>query len=420
MVAAVMSKPHCICFISAKGGSGKTVLSASLGRIIAALGRPVTIADCDAATNGLTLLYLPQLNRVKEDKTAGPLVGMFDFMAMLDKDSEEGSPSSIPIAPSLSLVPATFTMASTERVPVEEFSAILDRLLASLDVSPEEDPGYLILDAQAGTDPFAYAAVKRADDVIIVSEYDPVSAEGIERLKVEFGPRLPLSRTWTLFNKLLPEFATEVGDFLRVAAFLPPMPWDADVIRAFAQRALAIDLEKGNTYTLGVMSMAKSLRPYDLGSAIDVWKEQKAGVLREPIATRLSALDRELESLERTSVEISYELKQRERRGPFQLTLAILATITVAALGLVIPLLVSSPTKSNAWLYAGIGVAAAAMTGVVASTVFITRTSRESPIELEATKRSLERQIRDLAEERARYHALMSTDTDKLLSEGRS
>jgi MinD-like ATPase involved in chromosome partitioning or flagellar assembly len=170
MVIAVMNKPHCICFISAKGGSGKTVLSASLSCIIAALERPVTIADCDAATNGLTLLHLPQLNRAKEAGAGGPLVGMFD------NDGERSSPSSISIAPSLSLVPATFTMASTERVPVENFGRMLDSLLTSLETNSEDDPGYLILDAQAGTDSFAYAAVERADDVVIVSEYDPVSA----------------------------------------------------------------------------------------------------------------------------------------------------------------------------------------------------------------------------------------------------
>jgi len=150
MVATMMIKPHCICFISAKGGSGKTVLAASLGHIIAAVNRPVTVADCDAATNGLTLLYLPDLNRAKvgrfkEGGGIGSLGGMFD------SGGEGNSPSRIIIAPGLSFVPATFTMASTEMVPVEHFASMLDSLMDSL-ATPKEDPGYLILDAQAGTD----------------------------------------------------------------------------------------------------------------------------------------------------------------------------------------------------------------------------------------------------------------------------
>jgi cellulose biosynthesis protein BcsQ len=407
MVTAIMSKPHCICFISAKGGSGKTVISASLSQVIAALEQPVTIADCDAATNGLTLLHLPQLNRAKRDAD-GPLVGMFD------DDDEGNGPSRITIAPGLSLVPATFTMASTERVSVSHFTRMLDSLLDALATRSEGNPGYLILDAQAGTDSFAYAAIKRADDVVIVSEYDPVSAEGIERLKIEFGPNLPVGRTWTLFNKLLPEFATDVGDFLKVTGFLPPMPWNANVIRAFARRSLAVDMEKVNSYTLGILAVAKSLQPYDLGDAIDVWKEQKADVIREPVTTKLSALESELEGLERASAKISYEVRQQERKGTLQ-WLALALTGLSAILAGVISFLITS-SKPGIGLYVSLGLAGVALAGVTTTTLWIASRSHESPIELEATRRSLERQIGDLAEERARYQALMIADTDELLS----
>ena len=45
-----------ICFASAKGGSGKTVITATIGSFLAALGKRVLLIDTDAATNGLTLL----------------------------------------------------------------------------------------------------------------------------------------------------------------------------------------------------------------------------------------------------------------------------------------------------------------------------------------------------------------------------
>ena len=50
-----------ICFASAKGGSGKTVISASLAKFLAAVGKKVLLVDMDAATNGLSLLYLDEL-----------------------------------------------------------------------------------------------------------------------------------------------------------------------------------------------------------------------------------------------------------------------------------------------------------------------------------------------------------------------
>ena len=47
-----------ICFASAKGGAGKTVVTATVGTFLAALGKRVLIIDTDAATNGLTLFYI--------------------------------------------------------------------------------------------------------------------------------------------------------------------------------------------------------------------------------------------------------------------------------------------------------------------------------------------------------------------------
>jgi WD40 repeat protein/MinD-like ATPase involved in chromosome partitioning or flagellar assembly len=45
-----------IAFASAKGGAGKTVTATSLGVVLADIGRRTLLIDCDAATNGLTLL----------------------------------------------------------------------------------------------------------------------------------------------------------------------------------------------------------------------------------------------------------------------------------------------------------------------------------------------------------------------------
>ncbi len=220
-----------------------------------------------------------------------------------------------------------------------------------------------------------------------------------------------------LFNKLLPDFATEVGNFLRVASFLPPIPWDADVVRAFARRALAVDTEMGNTFTLGVMAIAKTLRTYDLGGAIDEWKEQKANAVREPIANRLADLEDELKRSERATVEISYELVQQERNGVIRRFGFWMFGVFFVMAAILTPFWVAA-TKPTAWLlYLGVGLVALAGYGSVGSfAVLLLRRSRQSPIELGATKLALERKIRDLIEERARYRTLMIADTDELLS----
>src|SRR5262249_30875612 len=99
---------------------------------------------------------------------------------------------------------------------------------------PEYD--VVFIDAQAGADDFAREAMDPAvsDTVVLVSEYDPVSAAGVERLKALFPVSLTFSRTWILLNKVLPEYADSFSDFLEIARYLSPIPWSAEVVRAYA------------------------------------------------------------------------------------------------------------------------------------------------------------------------------------------
>ena len=122
-------------------------------------------------------------------------------------------------------------MGITEGTDIEVFTTNLKKAIES-----ESEYDFIFLDAQAGTDLYAKETAKLADQCIIVSEFDPVSAQGIERLKVHFSDILDPRRTWVLFNKILPEFAQAIGEGLAVARYLPPIPWDADVVRAFANR----------------------------------------------------------------------------------------------------------------------------------------------------------------------------------------
>ena len=59
-----MAKIYCLA--SAKGGSGKTVLCASFAAFLTELGKKVLMVDLDAATNGLTLLYLNEVNEHRD------------------------------------------------------------------------------------------------------------------------------------------------------------------------------------------------------------------------------------------------------------------------------------------------------------------------------------------------------------------
>ncbi len=287
-----------VSFLSAKGGSGKTVTSSALGTLLAALGFKVLLVDTDAATNGMTLLFLEQLLdvRQKSSSTTTKQLGLFEV-------APDVAPTMIEVADNLWLAPATFRMTETESVDIGTFSQSLRCLL---DATREYD--FVLLDAQAGSDGYARAAASAAETDVIVSEYDPVSAQGIERLKVFFANEMPSGSTWTLFNKVLPEFASVIGEGLSVAKFLPPVPWDADVVRAFARRDLAINMALPNPYTLAIAQLAYSLFPDKAGDAIEKWRGGALSSVVSPVEQRLLELktvEDKLFDIERKRIRIT-------------------------------------------------------------------------------------------------------------------
>lgn len=269
---------HVLCFISAKGGSGKTVTAASLGTLLSGLGLRVLLIDTDAATNGLTLLFLEQLLQGAKALEGNHGLGLFEALA-------DSSPTIIEVSSSLSFVPAAFKLRNTEEVPPERFRWNLENLLRQT-----QDFDIVLVDAQAGTDAYAQFSASLSDVHIIVSEYDPVSAQGIDRLKLIFADEMRPASTFT-------EFAAAIGEGLKIARYLPPIPWDADVVRAFARRDVAISLESPNAYTLAISQVALACLSDVSGALIEHWRGGALQRQTDPVRRRLDELYRVRESL---------------------------------------------------------------------------------------------------------------------------
>jgi cellulose biosynthesis protein BcsQ len=282
MVRSIMATV--ICMASAKGGSGKTVLTATFSAFLVALGKRVLMIDTDSSTNGLTLMFLKETMM----QTDSPL-GIYEISAT------SKPPRVVKTSTGAHLIPATYSFTNTELVPGEQFGQSLQSTLQR----SGKDYDFIFLDAQAGADSSAHLAMSRknSDQVVIVSEYDPLSAAGVERLKGLFHDDLTYVRTWILLNKMLPEFVRSFSDFMEVAKYANPIPWDADVVRAYARRRLALDLEKGNEFTLAVVQTLKSILGDEIRAELDSWLLSKTSALREPIETQYSDAEKELESL---------------------------------------------------------------------------------------------------------------------------
>jgi cellulose biosynthesis protein BcsQ len=336
-------------FISSKGGSGKTVTATSFASILSELDKKVLLIDTDASTNGLTLLFLEELINFKQESDApNKLRGIFE----IDKRAEE---TLIEIKKNLFLLPSTYILKQTEDVPPEEFrehlNLILDRNSDIFD--------YIIIDAQAGSDIYAKYSINKCDYKIIVSEYDPISAEGVERLKQIFAKELPPEKTWILLNKVLPDFADKLSSYMSVYKFLSPIPWDADVIKSFAKRKININTKNINVYTFAIIKTIKSLGLNKLNDSIDEWINNKELEIKEPAKKQIEELNAELSKIEDVKIDLEYKLRDQLNRTKTYTSLMLImaSSLIITSLGYTI---VKYFTKSidikEQWIYIAMGI----------------------------------------------------------------
>jgi len=399
-------KSKFICFASSKGGTGKTVVSASLGIFLASIGKKVLLVDMDAATNGLSLLYLEELVNAKKllAKKNISARGIFEI-------TENEMPTPFSIDKSIDFIPAMFTMKKVEGISEEIFRRIVSETLSAF----QDEYDYVLIDAQAGSDIYSEIAIENADEIVIVSEYDPVSVEGVERLKRLFPEALTPDKTWILFNKILPEIVKPLGDFLSISRYISPIPWDVEVIRAFSRRKLAIDMEKGNDYTLAIMRTALSLLGNEIKEEVNSWRQTKEALIREPVRKQLEDLEIRMAVAERARIEIAYELKDYQRKSrrfllntTMMLTsimLAIIVLLDLFAFALLTEILL--PAIS---IFMLIG-----LSGIIYVRNRIERSSREKQKELERQFDMLNRELADIDERRRKYMTMVESDLETLL-----
>jgi len=307
------------CLASAKGGSGKTIITANIASFLTDIGKKCLIIDCDAATHGMTLLYLIEVSKNTGDKKQG----LFE-LSLDDNLTVAVERSIVSVENGVDLLPATYNFIAgfdpEEKFEINALHAIVNQFRSSYDV--------ILLDAQAGSDKYSRLAMNReiSDEVIIVSEYDPLSAAGIERLKQVVGEDLSYTRTWVLLNKMLPEFVDKFSEFLSVTKYLPPIPWNADVVRSYAKRKLALDIGKGNAFTLSIMRAVSVLLGEDAVDEIKAWSEKRSYALREPLERQYVDAEKELEYVLKAKRTLQAQDKRRQFTKVYLMILSLMVT----------------------------------------------------------------------------------------------
>jgi MinD-like ATPase involved in chromosome partitioning or flagellar assembly len=385
-------KATVITMASAKGGSGKTIVTASFGTILASIGRRVLIIDTDAATNGLSLFFIKAITTQVDGAATSP-VGLFESRSPTD------NLTLIQLSENLDFLPATYQFRNTEATDIESYKKILRSVVTHL----RAEYDFILLDAQAGSDEFAEVAISPSvsDQVVIVSEYDPMSAAGVERLKALFSESLTYRRTWILLNKMLPEFIKSFSDFMEIAKYLSPLPWSAEVVRAYARRAMPLDLEIGNGYTLAAVQTLRSLIDDDTRADLDGWLDGRTSELRDPVKSQLDEARSNLSTLRRQRHEF-------KRRRQLRLTSVVFTILLIGIIGGVEYLILTTGTLAQRISVVSGIIAVSIALGSAAALLFRSFGPSYTEIELDA-------EIAEVAERVRRLDELSDADLGELI-----
>lgn len=397
-----------ICIASAKGGSGKTSLTATIGTFLSKLGKKILLIDSDFGTNGLTLLYLKEVQVKAElvfSKSLRPS-GLCEALAGHDAINID----LVNLDENLDLLPATFNLAVVDWFAENKMQARFQHLLGSLKGSYD----FILIDAQAGADKMAQISMNRkiSDEVVIVSEYDPMSAAGVERLKASLREDLTYDRTWILLNKILPEFVKSFSDFLSVAKYLSPIPWDAEVVRAYARRKLAINSDTGNDYTLSVIQTIKGLFGDTIQEELADWVKSRAAAIRQPIEQQYRDAEMEMTSVLRAQYDI--EQKQNRRRS-LEYAMVIVG-ISSASLGVwyVVKALMNGLSLSSSNFY-NLTIILVIALPLIAFIMFALNMTTERSVKTRVDQNRLQRQLALLEDKLKRLELLRTLDPETLL-----
>lgn len=232
--------PRVISVVSGKGGSGKTLFTAVLGRTLAEEGQRVLLVDMDIFVRGLTVL----LHRFRKASAATGTSTISDLLGIFDKESQKRGPvdgsnlalirfGEADVAPAVSDVSAPLdyddTALSEEHFCYERIQALIDQVSSRYD--------YILLDNRAGMDSLVAASCRSANFVLSIAEDDDVGRQTNVNLVNFLRFKKGITRIYTVINK-----GRRIHDFRDVQrrkeeraefSVMGVIPFDGDVMETF-------------------------------------------------------------------------------------------------------------------------------------------------------------------------------------------
>ena len=269
--------------ISGKGGSGKTIFTASfaiaLEKYIRFVEEPdprVLLVDLDLHVRGLSLLLHSDLAILRQVKITSYTILENDKYDIKNL-SDDLNTKELSISNNISVLPSTNLVEVVNWTKIHSWSTleIIKKIKILIEAAKKAGFNIVILDTRAGPDNISLAAALSTDLTFILLERDKVSwlnsiglIGEIEHLRKEITSEIKepsISRIVFVHNKTVDSYSSETKDVLKDLTFLPAIPMSINFLRQYNSNSnlLMINGEIFNT----------ELGPYLLETFQDALKE---------------------------------------------------------------------------------------------------------------------------------------------------
>ena len=229
-----MSSPKLINIVSGKGGTGKSLLSAVLARMVAQEGAKVLLVDFDLFVRGLShfyYLFSKEKRKITTKHTVADFYGVSgESIPFNDVRFATERFYEVDILPAVSEIEAQLNYLEIEKNTVLKTKHLLLKL-------KEMDYDYIFIDNRAGVDELILETSRVCDLTVSVSESDPISKTTNENLLRHLRASKS-GKVYTIINKV--KFLRSFDDYEQSMELISSdfniigqIPFDVDLFEKF-------------------------------------------------------------------------------------------------------------------------------------------------------------------------------------------
>lgn len=282
-----------ISLLSGKGGTGKTTIALSAAKFLVIVGYKVCVIDFDLSTHGATYFVLSEAQRKEQ-------WGILDVVAHSETTPRENGEVTakwfFETESGFDFLASKVKISAKYRNFVESHLMDLKGLLSRV-VEYCRTAGYdfVFIDCQAGPEVTSFYAASLSDEVIIVSEPDPVSMGAVENLNYELISELGGDiQKHFLLNKFSIEEAEDYAklkQYLHYWKHLPPIPFNFEVRQAFAELRVPLSVDKPGSFFKSISQVVESALPNPARAKVIEFRKTHAELFVETEVASLSKIE---------------------------------------------------------------------------------------------------------------------------------